>query len=127
MSVHGTRFYVPYTSASGQAGGLATLDVSNPAQPRLLDNLDLGPGSGPHMTMLANHGKRIVVADYFLNEDDFGKVHLDGDHFVRVFRVAGHHLVPDPRVQVDMNTVIPGVRLRPHGIAVTGMTMGGHD
>jgi len=35
--------------------------------------------------------------------------------------------VPDPRFQVDMNTVIPGIGFGPHGIAVTGMTMGARD
>ena len=125
ISPDGTRLFVPYVS--GQAGGIAMLDVSVPGRPRLLDNFRLGTGSGPHMAMLADHGTRLVVTDYFLNEDNFGKVHLDGDHYVRVLDVGRDRLTEDRRFQVDMNTLVPGVRLRPHGFAVSGMAMSGSD
>jgi len=127
ISPDGTRLFVPYISGSGPAGGIAMFDVSVPGRPRLLDNFRLGPGSGPRMAMLADHGTRLVVTDYFLNEDGFGKVHLDGDHYVRLLDVGRDHLTEDPRFQIDMNTLVPGVRLRPHGFAVSGMTMSGSD
>ena len=41
------------------------------------------------MIALTDDDKRLVVSDYFLNEDDFGKVHFEGDHHVRVIRSPG--------------------------------------
>jgi len=127
ISPDGTRLFVPYISASGQDSGIAMFDVTNPRHPRLLDNFKLGPGSGPHMAMLANHNTQLIVTDYFLNEDNFGKVHLDGDRYVRVLDVSGHRLTEDRRFQIDFNTLIPGVQLRPHGFEVSGMAMSGSD
>ena len=127
ISSDGKRLFVPYASATGQAGGIAMFDVSEPDHPRLLDDFKLDPGSGPHMAMLAGHDTELIVSDYFLNKDNFGKVHLDGDHYVRVLDIKGNRLTKDPRFQVDMNTVIPGVELRPHGIGVSGMAMSGSD
>ena len=123
VSADGSRLFVPYQSPTGQ-GGVAMLDISHPSHPRLLFNLNLGEGSGPHMAMLAGNGTQLVVTDYFLNEDNFGKLHFDGDHFVRVIDIGADRLRLDPRFQVNMNTLIPGVRLRPHGTAAIGMTMG---
>jgi hypothetical protein len=99
--------------------------VSHPDHPRLLDNLTLPPAAGPHMTML--DGGRLIASDYFINEDNFGKIHADGDHYVRVLDVTGDRLRTDPRFQIDFNTLIPGVELRPHGFDVSGMTMTGSD
>lgn len=126
VSSDGTRLFVPYTG-NGGADGIAMFDVSDPAHPRLLDNFRTGRGSGPHMTMLVGNGTRLIATDYFLNEDNFGKLHLDGDHYVRVLDVSRNRLTEDPRFQVSMNRLIPGVELRPHGFDVTGMTMSGSD
>ena len=124
ISPDGTRLFVPYITGTGQAGGIAMFDVTDPHHPRLLDNLKLPPGADPHMAMLANN-KQLIVSDYFLNEDGFGKVHLDGDHYVRVLDIGQTRLTEDPRFQINFNTLIPGVRLRPHGLGVSGMTMPG--
>ena len=40
--------------------------------------------TGPHAIALTDDDKRLVVTDYFLNEDDFGKIHFEGDHRVHV-------------------------------------------
>jgi hypothetical protein len=56
-----------------------------------------------------------VVTDYFLNEDGFGRVDIDGDHRGRVFLVGDDSLRPDPRFNVDFNDAVPGLHLRPHG------------
>jgi hypothetical protein len=98
-------------------------DVTHPSRPRLLDNLKLPLGAGAHMAMLANDDSQLVVTDYFLNEGSAGKVRLDGDHYVRVLDIHGNRLVLNPRFQLDFNTIIPGVQLRPHGFAVSGMSM----
>lgn len=80
--------------------------------------MNLGKGSGPHSLLLADNGKRLVVSNYFLNEDNFGKVHLEGDHKVRAFWVSPRGLVADARFQVDFNHAFPTGPARPHGMAV---------
>src|SRR5262249_51890688 len=71
-----------------QAGKVAMFDVSNPEQPKLLEVLDLGAGSGPHYIALSPDEERLVISDYFLNEDGFGKVHAEGDHKIHVARIT---------------------------------------
>jgi len=78
--------------------------------------LDLGSSSGPHYIALTKDEKRLVISDYFLNEDDFGKVHAEGDHKIHVARVFSSDLVLDPRFQLDFNTAV-GAPARPHGVA----------
>ena len=99
------------------AGKVAMLDISNPEQPRLLDALDLGKDSGPHYIALTRDEQRLVITDYFLNEDEFGKVHAEGDHRVHVANVTRLHLALDPRFQVDFNA-LPAGPARPHGVAM---------
>jgi hypothetical protein len=48
---------------------------------------------------------RLVISDYFLNEDNFGKVHAEGDHRINVARVTEDNLILDPRFQLDFNVV----------------------
>jgi hypothetical protein len=54
----------------------------------------------------------------FLNEDRFGKIHLEGDHKVRAYDVSASGLTPDLRFVVDFNQAIPTGPARPHGMAV---------
>ena len=61
---------------------------------------------------------RLVVSDYFLNEDDQGVVHLEGDHKVRVLKVTHNSLTEDTRFQLDFNTAFPTGPARPHGLAM---------
>jgi hypothetical protein len=82
----------------------------------VLKVIDLGPGSGPHYLALTDDEKRLIVSDYFLNEDDFGKVHAEGDHKIHVFKVFRNGLVLDPRFQLDFNTAF-SAPARPHGLA----------
>jgi selenium-binding protein 1 len=94
------------------------LDISNPDQPFLLDVVDLGPGSQPHDIELTEDDQRLVVTDYFLNEDDFGTIHFEGDHKVHVLRVHRRNLEIDSRFNLDFNTAFPSGPARPHGIAI---------
>lgn len=110
----GRRLFV----SMNQAGKIAMFDISNPDQPRLLKALDLGQGSGPHYIALSEDEKRLVISDYFLNEDNFGKVHAEGDHKIHVARVMKDDLVLDPRFHLDFNTAFPTGPARPHGIAI---------
>lgn len=100
-----------------KAGKIAMLDTSAPDQPRLLDVLDLGADSGPHYLALTRDQTRLVVTDYFLNEDDAGRVHAEGDHRVHVIKVHDRSLTPDPRFQLDFDDAFDSGPARPHGVA----------
>jgi selenium-binding protein 1 len=115
-SADGRRLFVPLDGSTDSA--IALLDITDPADPHVLDLVRLGRGAGPHMTLLTDGGTRLVVSDYFLNEDTFGKVHADGDHRIRVFNVTPTGLRADLHIALDFNTAIPGLQLRPHGIDV---------
>ena len=93
--------------ASFQAGQVGMLDVSRSGAPGSeLASVNLGVDAGPHMIALTDDDKRLVVSDYFLNEDDFGKVHLEGDHHVRVIRVSRNGS-PRPAVRRGFQHRVP--------------------
>jgi 6-phosphogluconolactonase (cycloisomerase 2 family) len=91
MNERGDRLFV---SVYAQ-GKLAMLDTSHPAKPSLLQIVDLGPGSRPHYIKLTEDGKRLIVTDYFLDEDDFGKVRFGGDRKVRMLNVHRNQMELD--------------------------------
>jgi len=101
-----------------QAGQVGMLDVSDPDHPVQSSIVSLGQDAGPHMLALTDDDKRLVVSDYFLNEDDFGKVHFEGDHHVRVINVSKNRLALDRRFDVDFNTAFATGPARPHGVAM---------
>lgn len=104
--------------ASFQAGQVGMLDITNPTSFTEVNVVDLGLGSGPHDIDLTEDDKRLVVTDYFLNEDDFGKLHFEGDHKVHVLNVADSGLSVASNWHVpDFNTAFSTPR-RPHGIAM---------
>jgi len=111
MPRNGNRLFF----GSFQAGQVGMLDVSDPEHPFQAGIVNLGVNTGPHMIMLTHDDKRLVVTDYFLNEDDFGKIHFEGDHHVHVIKVFKDHLQLDPRFDVDFNTAFPTGPARPHG------------
>jgi len=113
MTRDGRRLFI----SMNQAGKVAMFDTSNPEAPKLLKVLDLGPGSGPHYLALTNDERRLVITDYFLNEDDAGKVHAEGDHKVHVARILKTDLVLDDRFRLDMNGAAKTGPARPHGVA----------
>lgn len=115
---------IPYVSAPGKwnnkpgyYSGVVVYDVSDPQAPRKVHNERFPAYAGPHLCHIM--GNRLIVTDYFLEEDDFGKIHMDGDHVVRVFTISNTGILyPEPRFQVDMDSIIPGVQLRPHGVGM---------
>ncbi len=109
----GKRLFV----SMNQAGKVAMFGIENPEKPRLIKALDLGPGSGPHYIALTRDEKRLVISDYFLNEDNFGKVHAEGDHKIHAAKVTKDDLELDPRFDLDFNTAFSSPA-RPHGIAI---------
>lgn len=104
--------------ASFEAGQVGMLDVRNPEHPFQTGIVSLGKDTGPHSIALSDDDRRLVVTDYFLNEDDFGKVHFEGDHHVHAIKVFGDHLELDTRFDIDFNTAFPTGPARPHGIAM---------
>jgi selenium-binding protein 1 len=109
----GQRLFV----SMNMAGKVVMFDISNPANPTVLKVLNLGAGSGPHYIALTDDEKRLVISDYFLNEDDAGKVHAEGDHKIHVAVVTPTDLNLDARFDLDFNTAVPTGPARPHGMA----------
>ena len=104
---------------SFQAGQVGMLDITNPSQFTQVSVVSFGLDAGPHSIHLTHDDKRLVVTDYFLNEDDFGKIHFEGDHKVRVLNVSDDGLTIDPKFHVvDFNTAFPTGPARPHGIGM---------
>lgn len=112
MTSDGRRLFV----SMNVAGKVAMFDTSRPAEPRLLKVLDLGEEAGPHYIALTRDEKRLVITDYFLNEDDFGKLHAEGDHRIHVANVTPTDLVLDARFDLDFDTAFASPA-RPHGVA----------
>jgi selenium-binding protein 1 len=100
---------------SFQAGQVGMLDISDPEHPVQAGIVNLGVNAGPHNVMLTHDDRRLVVTDYFLNEDNFGKIHFEGDHRVHVIKVFKNRLQLDTRFDVDFNTAFPTLPARPHG------------
>jgi 56kDa selenium binding protein (SBP56) len=101
-----------------ESGQVVMLDTTHPDQPRALCVANLEPGAGTHSVLLSPDETRLVVSDYFLAEDMFGKVQMEGDHRVRVFRLSRIHMALDPRFGLDFNTAFPTGPARPHGMAI---------
>jgi len=102
---------------AGQVGMLDTTDRANLKQvPGAI--VSFGANTGPHNLALTSDDSRLVVADYFLNQDDAGVVHFEGDHKVRVVNVTHDTLVEDTRFKLDFNTAFATGPARPHGIAM---------
>jgi selenium-binding protein 1 len=113
MNGDGDRLFITLN----MAGKVVMLDTSEPARPQLLKVVDLGPTSGPHYLALTADERRLVVSDYFLNEDEVGKVHAEGDHKIHVLKVSEDDLVVDDRFRLDFNVAFATGPARPHGMA----------
>ncbi len=101
--------------ASFMAGQVGMLDISNPNAFVQKSIVNLGLNAGPHDIHLTEDNSRLVVTDYFLNEDDFGKIHFEGDHKVHVIKVSPNALTLDTRFQLNFDTAF-AYPARPHGI-----------
>jgi selenium-binding protein 1 len=103
--------------ASFEAGQVGMLDIEDPNRFTQKAVVDLGVGAGPHMIALTEDDDRLVVTDYFLEEDSFGKVHFEGDHRIHVIQVTRDTLTLDARFQLDFDTAFD-FPARPHGVAM---------
>lgn len=113
LTADGKRLFV----SMNMAGKVAMFDTSNPETPKVLKVLDLGANSGPHYLSLTRDDRRLIITDYFLNEDEAGKVHAEGDHKVHVAKVTAKDLVLDPKFRLDFNSAFSAGPARPHGVA----------
>jgi DNA-binding beta-propeller fold protein YncE len=106
-----------------QTGRILMLDTTNRSKLRQVAALNLGAGAGPHNIMLTDDDTRLIVTDYFLDQDNFpfanpGKVRLGGDCKIHVLKVTPNSLKLDTRFQLDFSTAFSTGPARPHGIAV---------
>lgn len=102
-----------------QAGQITMLDTTERTKLKQVAVVSVGPAdSGPHNIVLTNDDSRLVVTDYFLNQDDAGIIHFEGDHKVHVVKVTPDALSVDTRFKLDFNTSFPSGPARPHGIAM---------
>jgi selenium-binding protein 1 len=106
-------------TATLMAGQVVMLDITNPKRFKQVSVVSFGENTGPHSVHLTHDDKRLVVTDYFLNQDNVGKVHLDGDHKVHVLDVREQSLTIDPAFRViDFDTAFSTGPARPHGIGM---------
>jgi DNA-binding beta-propeller fold protein YncE len=101
-----------------QAGQIGLLDTTDRANLKQLSVVSFGAFAGPHNLVLSSDDKRLVVTDYFLNEDAAGIIHFEGDHKVHVIKVTHNTLTEDKRFKLDFNTAFKTGPARPHGIAM---------
>jgi hypothetical protein len=105
--------------ATIMAGQVGMLDITNPKRFKQVSVVSFGKDTGPHSVHLTHDAKRLVVTDYFLNQDEFGKVHLEGDHKVHVLDVSDDGLAVDAAFKaLDFNTAFSTGPARPHGIGM---------
>jgi len=101
-----------------QAGQVGMLDATDRSNLKQLSVVSFGKDSGPHNLVLSGDDRRLVVSDYFLNEDNAGIIHFEGDHKIHVVKVTHDTLSEDKRFQLDFNTAFATGPARPHGLAM---------
>jgi len=86
-----------------------------------IGTLEKHPRFSLHCYTNPKDDSRLVVTDYFLNQDDFGKIHFEGDHKVHVIKVTPETLKLDRRFKLDFDKEFKHkypLGARPHGIAM---------
>ena len=100
------------------AGQVVMLDTTDRFKLKQVSVVSFGQNAGPHNLVLSSDDNRLVVTDYFLNEDAAGIIHFEGDHKVHVLKVTHDALSEDTRFNLDFNTAFSTGPARPHGIAM---------
>ena len=100
------------------AGQIVMLDTTDRFNLKQVSVVSFGANAGPHNLVLSDDDSRLVVTDYFLNEDGAGIIHYEGDHRVHVLKVTHDTLTEDKRFNLDFNTAFKTGPARPHGIAM---------
>jgi selenium-binding protein 1 len=100
------------------AGQVVMLDTTDRFNLKQVSVVSFGANAGPHNIVLNEDDSRLVVTDYFLNEDEQGIIHFEGDHKVHVLNVTHDTITEDKRFQLDFNKAFKTGPARPHGIAM---------
>jgi hypothetical protein len=100
------------------AGQIVMLDTTDRFHLKQQSVVSFGANAGPHNLVLSDDDRRLVITDYFLNEDELGIIHYEGDHKVHVLKVTHDRLTEDKRFRLDFNTAFKTGPARPHGIAM---------
>jgi len=104
----GTR----YILSNPDSGWFVLLDISDPLNPVVLDGINFGLKSGLHSLDLSSDEKYIMVSGYFIDEDNLGYLHFDGDRMVHIVQIEDTQLIQTD-FNVDMN-VAGDYPMRPH-------------
>ena len=80
------------------AGQIVMLDTTDRFNPKQISVVSFGANAGPHNLVLSEDDSRLVVTDYFLNEDAAGIIHFEGDHKVHVLK---SRTIRSPRTSVS--------------------------
>ncbi|MEO8141665.1 MAG: hypothetical protein ABI617_03305 [Sphingomicrobium sp.] len=83
-----------WVQASASVPGLVSLDILNPARPRVVDNLKLGADERPHWISLAPDGKRIVIS---------GRGTMESRLLVATIDRATGKLALDPSIDINFD------------------------
>ena len=94
------------------------VDTTDRANLKQLSAVSFGKDAGPHNLVLSSDDNRLVVSDYFLNEDAAGIIHFEGDHKIHILKLTHDALTEDTRFKLDCNTAFATGPARPHGIAM---------
>lgn len=100
------------------AGQIVMLDTTDRFKLKQISAVSFGANAGPHNLVLSDDDSRLVITDYFLNEDAAGIIHFEGDHKVHVLKVTHDGLTEDKHFKLDFNTAFKTGPARPHGIAM---------
>ena len=90
-----------WVQASASVPGLVSLDVANPARPRVVDQLKLGADERPHWISLAADGKRVVIS---------GRGAMESRLLIATVDPRSGKLALDPSVSINFDRPI-----WPHG------------
>jgi len=103
-----------YLITNSYTGLLIMMDTTDPYHPLYSDSVVFGIQSGIHAVELSDDDRFAMVSGYFLNEDNLGMVHEDGDRSVHIAEIADND-VRRTNFNVNMNTAGP-YPMRPHMI-----------
>ena len=110
------------------AGQIGMLDITDRHNPKQLSVVSFGAFTGPHNIVLSSDDRRLVVTDYFLNEDDAGIIHFEGDHKIHVLKVTARHTLGGHPVSTRLQHGLcyrPGETPRPSNEIALGATATG--
>jgi len=103
-----------YFITNSYSGLLIMMDTTDPYHPTYTDSVVFGMQSGIHAIELSDDGRFVMVSGYFLNEDNLGMVHEDGDRSVHIAEIEANN-IKRTNFNVNMNTAGP-YPMRPHMI-----------